>query len=245
MNSLQNSHSISPWFLLAGCLFLLVTSYVVGAVIHAQRAGASTLLLVAQAEHFPRRYSLGTGAPLRYLMLGDSTAMGVGCERFEQTVAYQNAASLAKDRTVSVTNLGISGARLRDVIDAQIPGVSGHYDVITVLVGANDATHLTSNQSFWSDLQQLISTLTPISDRLILVTPPNFTGTPALPGSIRLLVTSHSYAERQAVLQATGSLGVVDLFKDGHLRMDQFAADGFHPNASGYALWATLFAKQL
>lgn len=230
---------------IVGCIFLLIASYIIGAVVHARQASMKTAILVAQAQHFPRRYSVGTGVPMQYLMLGDSTAMGVGCDRFEQTVAYRNAVTLSSNRAVNVTNLGISGARLRDVIETQLPELSGQYDVVTVLVGANDATHLTSGQSFWNDLEQLISTLTPITHKLILVTPPNFIGTPALPGPIRLLVTSHAYSDRQAVLQAAGSIGVVDLFMDGHLSLGQFAADGFHPNADGYTLWASLFANQL
>ena len=234
----------TPLFLVC-CALLLVVSYVIGAIVHARQAAGKTVTLIDRAQQFPRQYSIGAGLPLRYLMLGDSTAMGVGCDRLEQTVAYHHAQILSQSRNVEVTNLGVSGARLKDVLANQLPLLSGKYDVITVLVGANDATHLTDNQSFWTDLQQLTAALSSQTSRLILVTPPNFSGTSALPGFIRLLVTSRSYSERAAVLQSAGSATVVDLYRDGHLQLNQFASDGFHPNASGYALWASLFEHLL
>lgn len=227
------------------CLLLLIIGYVVGAVVHARQAAARTEALVQVASQFPHQYTVGSGPPLRYLMLGDSTALGVGCQTVQQTVAYQNAILLGAGHTVEVTNMGVSGARLNDVVTKQLPELSGHYDVATVLVGANDATHLTTNQSFWGDLETLVTVLTSKGEKIILVTPPNFFGTPALPEPIRILVTAHSYSEGKAVLQVAGPLPVVDLFQQGHLNRSQFAPDGFHPNADGYRVWAKLFASQL
>ncbi len=64
---------------------------------------------------------LGAGPPpgLRMVWLGDSTAAGVGATSARFAVPQRVARSL--DRPVDVTSLAVSGARIDDVLDQQVP----------------------------------------------------------------------------------------------------------------------------
>ncbi|MFC7470338.1 SGNH/GDSL hydrolase family protein [Actinomadura keratinilytica] len=84
--------------------------------------------------------------PLRFLMLGDSTAAGQGVHRSRQTPAALLASGLAAvaERPVELRNVAVPGARSDD-LDRQVSLAlaDGGWvpDVCVLMVGANDVTH--------------------------------------------------------------------------------------------------------
>ena len=82
-------------------------------------------------------YGSGTGPPIRFVVLGDSTGTGLGAQHAHQTIGATIASGVAafSGRPVELTNVAVSGAESPD-LDAQVDRVVG---------GARAGSHSTSN----------------------------------------------------------------------------------------------------
>ena len=84
--------------------------------------------------------------PLRLVLLGDSSALGVGVDRLEDTIGGQLANLLAEGptgRRVHLSSVGVSGSRSTDLATQVARALLGERpDVALILIGANDATGL-------------------------------------------------------------------------------------------------------
>src|SRR5687768_10028054 len=96
-----------------------------------------------------------TGESIRYVVLGDSTAAGVGAA-YEDGIAVQTARYLGASTSVTLHNFGMSGARIRDVAEKQLSHAEAvRPDLVLISVGANDVTHLTSIPSMRRRLREI------------------------------------------------------------------------------------------
>ncbi|PWU58406.1 GDSL family lipase, partial [Micromonospora globispora] len=127
----------------------LVAGTVGGAAVLAGQAIAARSRRYAQPElSLALRATVGrAGAPpLRLVLLGDSSALGVGVERFEETVGGQLAHLLAEGptgRRVHLSSVGVSGSRSTDLATQVARALLGERpDVAVILIGSNDATAL-------------------------------------------------------------------------------------------------------
>ncbi|MDP9224092.1 MAG: GDSL-type esterase/lipase family protein, partial [Actinomycetota bacterium] len=115
------------------------------------------------------------GKPLSFVVLGDSTAAGLGAGSPHAAYATDLARRLAgMGARVHLTVLGISGARVHDVLTDQVPpAVAASPDLVFVGIGANDVTHLTSLGSIRSDTRQILERLTATGAAVVLAGPPD------------------------------------------------------------------------
>jgi lysophospholipase L1-like esterase len=222
--------------------------------------GLYTVILVVQTRHYlaeteklkdltsdiPTTYTTsGTSGASTYVVLGDSTGVGVGLTNLKQTLGYTTAASAST--SASVSNFAITGARLHDVLVEQLPKVPKRSNVVIVSISGNDATHLTTENTFRADLELLLTGLTESgTEKILLTTTPSFTNTPALPALIRLLVVEKATSLSELIRTTTKqypAVRVVDLHSKGVLSAQEYASDGFHPSAKGYENWAKLFVE--
>lgn len=211
--------------------------------------------LLQTSNSFKRDYFVGEpGARgATYVVLGDSTAVGYGVDALEQSYAHQVAASWAKSgRYVHVINLAVSGARLRDVVNLQMPRLEKlSPDLISISVGANDATHGTSPAEYRDLLAKLLTGLQTTRAGVLLANTPDMYQAPALPLPFAILAGKRARRQNQMLAKAMRSTQFrgVDLYDRGKLiyRRDKglYAADLFHPTARGYSIWADLFAEEL
>ena len=231
-----------------------------GALIYLAYTAARTRILLnngraiaAQSASFARDYFVGeAGAPtFTYLALGDSTAAGWGAATLQTTYPYEIARTVAKRGfRVHIINVAVGGAKAGDVAASQLAAIERvKPDLITLSVGANDATHFTSPAEFRRDLATILSALKQSRARTILVadTPDMFLA-PALPLPIAAITARRARAQNAITRQLTrdSRVQIVSLYERGKLRSpDLYAADRFHPSASGYALWARLFIEKL
>src|SRR6188472_3363373 len=82
-----------------------------------------------------------TGEPLRMVMLGDSSACGLGVDHPHQTPGAMLAAGLAEFADRPVQLVGVVGARSSD-LSGQVELVAdSRPDLAVVMIGANDVTH--------------------------------------------------------------------------------------------------------
>ena len=187
------------------------------------------------------------GSPLRLVVLGDSTGAGVGASRTEFTVGSRLATAVAQaaERAVSLRTVAVSGARAGD-LTAQLDGaVELEPEVAIILVGANDATHLTALGPVRRDLGEAVRRLREAGARVVVGTCPDLGGATAFPQPLRALAAwrgrAVGAAERFAVRSAGGV--AVDLAAETgpafRARPEvMLSADRFHPSDAGYALWA-------
>lgn len=221
-------------------------------------------VLVPQAKHSRRavlrlpeasgnsRGQWGNGTTdRRILLLGDSTAAGVGVSDHQQGLACELARSRHRvnGETVAWQTWGLNGGRLADLL-TNLPEQSlPQADTLIISIGVNDVTALTRRQLFRDQLQALAAQLQqshPGRPLHLMAVPPmqHFL---ALPRPLR------------------GLLGWRARLLDGEMRKlsrqhpDRFchlsypplcapallAADGFHPSEEGYRCLAAAVSQRL
>ena len=191
----------------------------------------------------------GSGPPLEMVMLGDSTVAGLGAETVEDSLVLQTAqrAADAAGRPVHARGFGVSGARTADVRDDQLPGIDPDVDVVVIVIGSNDATHLTPP---WAFDEVTASMLASARERapdaaIVLGGIPLFGEARALDQPLRAVVDAYAAVLRgvqQRTAQATPGVVFVNIAVEASPRFvgvpDAMSRDGFHPAATGYGFWA-------
>ncbi len=114
--------------------------------------------------------------PIRLLVLGDSTAAGVGVDSQDEALPGHLARALRRhtDRGVSWRAVGRNGATTRDIVtDYLDEAVSEPADLIFLSIGANDAIHARTTLVFRRDLRRILSGLSAaMPDALIVLCRP-------------------------------------------------------------------------
>jgi len=203
-------------------------------------------------SHEPQSFGT-TGAEIRYVVLGDSTAAGQG-GNYENGIAVGTARELARARHVKMTNFAVSGARARDVIDVQLTEAERlHPDVVLVAVGANDVTHLTPVASVHASLLEIVRRLRTANPEVAIVLTgyPDMGTPPRIPLLLRPLAgwrarslnsMVEALARDEKVTFAPIARVTGPFFKRDRTL---FAADRFHPNDRGYATWIEVLNQAL
>jgi lysophospholipase L1-like esterase len=212
-------------------------SFWTGRVMRRLRPGVAATL--ANRENYARAWAtenerVSAGAGPLWVVLGDSTAQGIGASAYDRGYVGQLRQRLdARDgRTWRVVNLSRTGARVTDVLAAQLPALDQYRgaELVTCAVGANDlvrARFATVPGTF----RLLIGRLPPGA---VLATLPQGLG--------------RKRAEQvNAIIRAEAppaGLRVADIWAGtGPPWKGKFAADDFHPNELGYRDWCDAFAE--
>jgi lysophospholipase L1-like esterase len=195
----------------------------------------------------------GSGAQaLTLAVLGDSTTTGVGTERVEETYAAIVGLRLAERGPVEVHVLGRASARIADVLGAQVPLAEAlRPDLILLVAGANDITHVTPFRQLRRDMVAILDRLAPAP--LVLAGIPAIDLATVLLHPLRDLgawrgrrlnrILRHLARDRKHV--SFVSLEVRPSHETAEQWRDYLAHDRFHPSAVGYARWALEFAPVL
>lgn len=191
-----------------------------------------------------------SGAGLALLVLGESTAAGVGVGTQADGLGRQSAAALARrtGRAVRWRVVARTGTTVNGALTRLVPQL-GHddYDVIAVSLGVNDVLKLTSRARWEGAMAALAgslqSRLRP-GGRIVISGVPNLAAFPALPWPLRTVLGWHARnLDRALARVATGSPATVHMPLPRLARPGLWADDRFHPNAEGYREWATQIAS--
>ncbi len=191
-------------------------------------------------------YGSAPGTPLDLLVLGDSTAKGLGADLPHQTIGAINATALAAfaGRPVRLTNVAVVGATSTDLErQAQealqlvpTPAVS------IVMVGANDVTSRMPRTTSVRHLASMVVALREAGSEVIVGTCPDLGIIEPVPQPLRLLAQRWSRdlaaAQTVAVVEHGGrTVSLGDLLGQEFRSTPQvmFSRDRFHPSAAGYA----------
>lgn len=180
--------------------------------------------------------------PLRLVVLGDSAAAGLGCERPDQTPGALLAGGVARDlrRRVVLDVVAVPGARSAD-LDVQVSrALLRPVDLAVVIVGANDVTHRVPLDQATRDLGRAVRRLREAGAVVVVGTCPDLgTVKPLLQplrSVARVLSRRLARAQTVAVVEAGGiAVSLGDLL--GPVFASEpgvWSADRFHPSPEGY-----------
>ncbi|HEU5352941.1 MAG TPA: SGNH/GDSL hydrolase family protein [Actinocrinis sp.] len=185
--------------------------------------------------------------PLRFAVLGDSTAAGYGVERADQTPGALLAAALAahSGRPLLLANVARVGAcsdRLAEQVDALLEDGPEHApQVAAIMIGANDVTHRMSPTDAARCLGDAVLRLRAAGCQVVVGTCPDL-GT-IRPIQVPLRWLARRWSRRLAAMQARAvyeaggrsvPIGAL-LGPEFAARAELFGPDRFHPSAEGYA----------
>ena len=184
--------------------------------------------------------------PLHIVMLGDSTAAGIGVTRVEDSVGGHLARLLANEkRYVTLSGVAVSGSRVGDLGPQVSRALLSHPDVAVLLIGSNDATHGTPPRQVRPALVGAIRRLRAAGVPVVIGTCPDLGAARAIARPLRDLLAAYGrlIAEVEAEAGKHEGAVVVDLAEaTGPVFRAEpqatLSSDGFHPSSAGYDLWA-------
>lgn len=200
-------------------------------------------------------HPFGIGAdPLRFAVIGDSSAAGLGVDLPSQLPGVLLARSLAEEsgRSVLLTTYAIVGATTRDLADQVDQALADPPDVALVIIGANDVTdHLSIRESAKLLEAQLVR-LRSADAAVVMGTCPDLGAVRPLAQPLRSVARAWSLllgkAQLAAVLRADcAPVALAELLSPEFIARpdDLFSADRFHPNAAGYEAAAAVLLAPL
>lgn len=216
-------------------LVILLGAYF-GILMH-QRVALSQEL-IAKAQKF---YTEATDSSPSLLVLGDSTAVGVGASSPTTTVPFYLAQHLA---IPSVENHAVSGAKIADLA-TQLRNVQRkEYDYILIMVGGNDIIQFHSAEKAVIALHTVFENL-PQAKQTFLMPAGNVGAAPMFPWPVSFVYTklNQAYHDQLSVLADEYAVTYVNVYEapvDDPFVQDPelyLAKDMLHPSDAGYKLW--------
>lgn len=231
---------------------------------HVVTTALLTPLLLVQAKRAARRAprlpspagpvqgTAGEGEPgRRLLVIGESTAAGVGAAEHARALPGFVAAQLTARRggTVTWTVRAQSGATARRVLREMLPAGPEQFDLIVLAIGINDLFDRRTLRGWAADLARLVDALAGGDDRARLVVSgmPPVHRIPAIPQPLRFVLAGRARAMDQITRQVSAARGAtyVPISPPGSGGRELFASDGFHPSEAGYRRWARAIAEAI
>ncbi len=220
----------------------LLAALLIFAAVWGVNLGQVALSVRSNADYWS--HPRGEAGGLLYVALGDSAAQAVGASDPQHGYVSLLADRLrdSTGKPVEIVNLSKSGARIKDVLDRQLPALAAlgrTPDVVTVAIGGNDVRAY-DRATFTRQAVRLAAAL---PEGTYVADAPYF---------------MHGRWERDAdqaarLLQQTANeQGLHPVALHAALKAQglkamftQFAADWFHPNDRGHQVWADAFWRVL
>lgn len=197
----------------------------------------------------------GSGVPITFAMIGDSTAAGYGVDDAAETPGAVLAAGLAEvtGRPVELACPAVVGAESSDLA-AQLDALLAVHrpQVAAVIIGGNDVTHRVPAATAVRHLADAIRRLRAVGTEVVIGTCPDLGTIEPLRQPLRWLarLESRRLAAAQAIAAVEAGARAVSLgdllgpeFAAAPDRM--FSADRFHPSAFGYRAAADVLLPSL
>lgn len=198
----------------------------------------------------PRSGAVGQGSPLRLLVVGDSSAAGVGVPRQSQALAGPMARYLAEATGTRVhwrlvARSGVTTAQALDLLRGEGPVQA---DVAVVVTGVNDVVEQVPSQRAVRAREALADELRNRAGvRHVVFAPlPPVHQFPALPRPLRWIAGADARRHDRALAAwATTRRDVSHANWGLQLNRGVMAHDGFHPGPPAYRQCATMLARHI
>lgn len=177
------------------------------------------------------------------MVLGDSTAVGVGARDPRDSIAGRIGERYPKS---TIVNRGRNGMKIRELLqDIQTVPEDQTISLMLLQIGGNDILRFTNLDDVQRDLRQVLQEATNRSDNVIVMTSGNVGAAPAFAPVTSRIYQLRTRQVRHIFLDETEAADVtyIDLYlprsEDPFVAdPEQFhSQDGLHPNSAGYGLW--------
>lgn len=188
------------------------------------------------------------GEPLRLLVLGESTVVGVGVDELHAALVGQLAAALAarSGRPVAWRACGENGITAAQAHERLLPQVLDQpFDLALLVFGVNDTTHLTSLPRWEAALGGMAQALAVRGARVVFSSVPPLQHFTALPWLLRRLLGMRAALLDARLRRLAARQGAGHHTVELEFSADYLARDGYHPSALGYRVWAEGLALNL
>ncbi|WP_169726028.1 SGNH/GDSL hydrolase family protein [Aestuariibacter salexigens] len=185
---------------------------------------------------------------MRLLIVGDSSAAGVGAESQQQALAFLLAEHLGRKFHIDWVLHARSGANTRDAL-AMIEEVPAQpFDIVITVLGVNDVTSRIGKRH-WLIQQQRLHQL--ISGRfhapkIVVCGLPPIGEFPALPQPLRWYLGQRAHIFERSLKASVAQHSHAEFFAlDFSNDVTHMASDGFHPGPKAYQSWAQKLAMRI
>jgi lysophospholipase L1-like esterase len=183
----------------------------------------------------------GSGLPLSLLILGDSAAAGVGVSTQRQALSGQLVSVLGAYFQVSWKLIADTGNTAKELVAKLEMASPEMFDVVVTSIGVNDVTHGTKLKKWIAQQRQIVELLQSKfhSQHIILSSLPPMHLFPALPQPLRWYLGLRAKRFNSALKIFAESCNQCEFVTiNFSLEAAYMAADGFHPGALAYSIWA-------
>ncbi|HEX4703808.1 MAG TPA: SGNH/GDSL hydrolase family protein [Pseudonocardiaceae bacterium] len=201
----------------------------------------------------PHPFGIGPD-PLRFAVIGDSAAAGLGVDLPAQLPGVLLAKAMAEesDRSVLLTTYAVSGKTSRDLAEQVDRALADPPTVALVIIGANDVAETLSIRESARLLGAQLGRLRAGGAAVVVGTCPDLGAVRPIPQPLRYLASMLSRMVARAQLGAVVRAGCAPvalaelLSPEFFARPDDlFSDDRFHPNAAGYEAAAAILLAPL
>tara|TARA_R110000850_G_scaffold59168_1_gene136901 strand:+ start:3299 stop:4018 length:720 start_codon:yes stop_codon:yes gene_type:complete len=196
----------------------------------------------------PRTGRLGSGPKLSLLILGDSSAAGVGVDHQNDALAGQLAVLLANHFTLDWQLVAKTGATTRTALQWLETHPPAPIDIVVTALGVNDVTHAVPYPLWLRQQNRMFARInTLFAPRRVYVSGmPPLGDFPILPQPLRWSLGTQARRFDAGLARLTEmSARLSHIPFNSPLVPSQMAQDGFHPGPEIYTLWAKEMASRI
>ena len=196
----------------------------------------------------PREGVIGDGPDLRVLILGDSSAAGVGTQDQSQALSGQMAAILKHHVRLDWQLVARSGDTTPMALDHVKEAAPRPVDLVVVGLGVNDILHGTHQAAWLRQTQDLIDHLTgPYgATHVYLSGIPPVIQFPRLPQPLRWVLGHRAAQFDRALRVYVKDMPHVSMIAaDMPMEGDVMSEDGFHPGPIVFTAWANSVTRRV
>ncbi|HEX8638676.1 MAG TPA: SGNH/GDSL hydrolase family protein [Pyrinomonadaceae bacterium] len=186
----------------------------------------------------------------KLLIIGESTAAGVGARTHETALAGQFARFLSGKigKSVDWHVIGKSGITVAETIVELVPRIPDEkFDYVLVALCGNEVLKLRSPRTFRRDMLRLLDVLQAKNPEatFFITNAPAVRLSPVLPHPIKFILGHLSALHDKNIRQFTAPMNKILYFPQPSEVTEDFFADGIHPSEKGYALWSERMIETL
>lgn len=178
------------------------------------------------------------------LVAGDSTGVGVGAQAGDSVAGRLG----SMFPNASIENVSVSGLRVEGLLEILSTHISATstYDVILLMIGANDTIGFTGKEELRTHLRQVFALASEHGKQVYVMSSGDVGGVPLFLFPLSSIFTSRTKMVRSVFMEEVKkypNITYVDLFVDEVNDVFQkdalryYAEDSFHPSKEGYGLW--------